>query len=394
MSENVFSGINVLDLGTGIANPLSLRYLADYGATVVCVESIARPNLMRTNQPYKGFQPGINRSGYYACLCHNIHSITLNLDEPGDLEIARKLAAWADIVGDSHRPGVAEKWGMDYESLKEINPDVIMIRSSNQGLTGPRRMYRGFGNQINGLAGFVNLCGFPDEEPVCFMMAYTDYFTPNFSVAAITGALEYRRRTGKGQLLDISQVEAGLHFLSTWLLNYSVNDIEQERNGNRCDYAAPHNVYRCAGEDRWCAITVFTDEEWEALCNTVGNPEWTHRQEFHTLSSRKENEDELDKLVEKWTINLDPYDVMHSLQKAGVPAGVVQNARDLYNDPQLRAIEGFWVTEHKEIGQFSHLAQPARLSKTPPKLYRSSPLLGEHNDYVRHEILGIKKDEV
>jgi benzylsuccinate CoA-transferase BbsF subunit len=168
-----------------------------------------------------------------------------------------------------------------------------------------------------------------------------------------------------------------------------VNNIEQKRCGNRCDYAAPHNVYRCAGEDRWCAITVFTDEEWEALCNTMGNPEWTHRQEFHTLRGRKENEDELDKLIEEWTINLDPYEVMHVLQKAGVAAGVVQNACDLYNDPQLRAIEGFWTTEHKEIGQFSHLAQPARLSKTPPRLYRSSPLLGEHNEYVRQKILGM-----
>jgi crotonobetainyl-CoA:carnitine CoA-transferase CaiB-like acyl-CoA transferase len=309
------------------------------------------------------------------------------------MDVARRLAAWADVVGDSHRPGVAEKWGMDYESLKEINPDVIMIRSSNQGITGPRSTYRGFGNQINGMAGFVNLCGFPDKEPVCFMMAYTDYFTPNFSVAAIAGALEYRRRTGKGQLLDISQMEAGLHFLSTWLLDYSVNSIEQKRCGNRCEYAAPHNVYRCAGEDRWCAITVFTDGEWEALCNTMGNPEWTHRQEFNTLRGRKENEDELDRLVEEWTINLDPYEVMNLLQKAGVAAGVVQNACDLYNDPQLKAIEGFWVTEHKEIGQFSHLAQPARLSKTSPRLYRSSPLLGEHNEYVRQTILGMTSDK-
>ena len=393
MQENVFSGIKVLDLGTGIANPISLRYLADYGATVVCVESLTRPNLMRTNQPYKDFKPGINRSGYYACLCHNIRSIALNLDKPEDLEIARKLAEWADVVGDSHRPGVAEKWGLDYESIKKFNPEVIMIRSSNQGLTGPRNGYRGFGNQLNGMAGFVNLCGFPDEDPVCFMMAYTDYFTPHFSLSALAGALEYRRRTGKGQLLDISQLEAGLQFLSTWLLDYSVNGHEQMRRGNKSDCAAPHNVYRCAGDDRWCAICVFTDTEWESFCNVIGNPEWTRRQEFQTFEGRKEFEDELDQLIEQWTCNMDCYDVMHRCQEAGVAAGVVQNARDLYNDPQLNAIGSFWVTEHKEIGRFSHLAQPARLSKTPPGLYRSSPLFDEHKEYVMHDILGLKKEE-
>jgi len=390
MLENVFSEIKVLDLGTGIANPLSLRYLADYGATVVCVESLDRPSLLRTNQPYKDFKPGINRSGYYACLFPNVLSITLDMNKPDDLETAIKLASWADIVGDSHRPGVAEKWGMDYEKLRKINPEVIMIRSSNQGLTGPpRRGYRGFGNQLNGMAGFVNLCGFPDEEPVCFMMAYTDYFTPHFTVAAIAGALEYRRRTGKGQLLDISQLECGLQLLSTWLLNYSVNGFEQQRCGNRSDCAAPHNVYRCAGEDRWCAISVFTDAEWEAFCSAIGNPDWTRRQDFRTLRGRKENEDELDKLIEQWTCNLDAREVMHILQEAGVATGVVQNANDLYDDPQLKAIGAFWNAHHKEIGEFSHLAQPARLSKTPPRLYRPAPLMGEHNDYVRQKLLGM-----
>ena len=387
-TEKVFEGIKVLDLGTGIANPLSLRYLADYGATVVCVESIERPSLLRTNQPYKDFQPGINRSGYYAILFPNIYSITLNLELAEDQEIARELAVWADIVGDSHRPGVAEKWGLDYNKLKTLNPDIIMIRSSNQGLTGPRARYRGYGNQLNGLTGFVNLCGLPDQEPVCFMVAYTDYFVPCFAVAALAGALEYRRRTGKGQLLDISQLEVGLQFLSTWLLNYSVNGIEQKAAGNRCDYAAPHGVYPCAGDDRWCAISVFTEEEWKAFCIATGNPTWADQPEFQTLLARKKNEDELDRLIGEWSCQKDAYVVMHILQNAGVAAGVVQNARDLNEDPQLKARETLWVGEHAEMGKVSHLSQPAHLSKTPARLYRSAPLLGEHNHYVLSALLG------
>jgi benzylsuccinate CoA-transferase BbsF subunit len=365
MGEGVFEGINVLDLGTGIANPLSLRYLADYGATVICVESVKRPSLLRTNQPYKDFEPGINRSGYYANLYPNIYSIALDLDKADDRKIAEKIAAWADIVGDSHRPGVAEKWGMDYEKLKIINPDVIMIRSSNQGITGPRAGYRGFGNQLNGLSGFVNLCGLPNEEPICFMVAYTDYFVPCFAVSALIGALDYRRRTGKGQLLDISQLEVGLQFLSTWLLNYSTNGVEQKANGNRCDYAAPHGVYQCAGDDRWCAISVFTDAEWKALCEVMGNPAWTLYPEFQTLLGRKEHEDQLDELLGEWTAIQDANKLMHLLQKAGIAAGVVQNARDLCEDPQLKERNNLWTSVHKEMGQVSHQSQPAHLSITP-----------------------------
>jgi benzylsuccinate CoA-transferase BbsF subunit len=389
MSDGVFDGIKVLDLGTGIANPLSFRYLADYGATVICAESIEYPSFLRTNQPYKDFQPGINRSGYYASLYPNVYSITLNLRTEEDIQIAKKLATWADIVGDSHKPGVAEGWGLDYESIKNLNPDVIMVRSSYLGTTGPRSGFRGFGNQLNGLAGFVNLTGLLDREPICFMVAYTDYFVPYFTVSALAGALDYRRRTGKGQLLDISQLEAGLQFLPDWFLNYSVNGVEQKPSGNRCEYAAPYGVYRCAGEDRWCAISVFTDDEWKAFSEAVGSPAWAGNPKFSTLRGRKENEDELDKLINEWTYQLDAYEVMRRLQARGVAAGVVQNAKDLCEDPQLKEREFLWVGKHQEMGETQSLAQPSRLSKTPARLYRAPPLMGEHNDFVRRDLLGM-----
>jgi len=389
MADGIFEGIKVLDLGTGIANPLSFRYLADYGATVVCAESIEFPSFLRTNQPYKDFQPGINRSGYYASLYPNIYSITLNLKTEEDLQVAKKLVVWADIVGDSHKPGVIEGWGLDYESIRKLNPEVIMVRSSYLGASGPRSGFRGFGNQLNGLAGFVNLTGMPGQEPICFMVAYTDYFVPYFTVSALVGALDYRRRTGRGQLLDISQLEAGLQFLSEWFLNYSVNGVEQKASGNRCEYAAPYGVYKCAGEDRWCAISVFTDAEWDTFCEAMGNPAWSDDPKFCTLRGRKENEDELDKLIQEWTCSLDPHEVMHILQAKGVAAGVVQNAKDLCEDPQLKERQFLWTAKHKEMGESQSLAQPSLLSVTPSKLYRPPPLMGEHNEFVRKELLGL-----
>lgn len=389
MTDGIFEGIKVLDLGTGIANPLSFRYLADYGATVVVVESIEFPSFLRTNQPYKDFKPGINRSGYYASLYPNVYSITLNLKTEEDLEIAKKLAAWADIIGDSHKPGVAEGWGLDYESLKKLNPDIIMVRSSYLGTTGPRSGFRGFGNQLNGLAGFVNLTGYPDREPICFMVAFTDYFVPYFTISTLAGALYYKRKTGEGQLLDISQLEAGLQFLPEWFLNYSVNGVEQKATGNRCEYAAPYGVYRCAGEDRWCAISVFTDKEWDDFCEAMGSPAWANEVKFSTLRGRKENEDELDRLIQEWTIHLDAHQVMQILQAKGVAAGVVQNAKDICEDPQLKERGFIWTAKHKEMEESQSLAQPSLLSKTPSRLYRPPPLMGEHNDYVRKEFLGI-----
>jgi len=359
MEKNVFDGVKVIDFGWVIAGPLTLKYLSDYGATVVCVESNERPDLLRVSTPYKDGEAGVNRAGYFAYFSGNKYSISLDLNKPGGLEIARRLVSWADIVADSHRPGFLERWGLGYEELKKIKPDIIMMRSSNQGLTGPSAGHPGLGNHINGLAGFVNLVGWQGKEPISLMVAYTDYLTPHFAAASLVGALDYRRKTGKGQLLDLSQLEVGLQLISPLLLNYIVNGREEKAKGNSCDYAAPHGAYRCKGEDRWCVISVFSDEEWRSFCKAIGEPQWTKETKFSTLKGRKENEEELNRLVEEWTKEHDPYDVMMILQEAGVSAGVVQNGKDLYNDPHLRERECFWGLEHKELGRFSCKAQYA-----------------------------------
>jgi crotonobetainyl-CoA:carnitine CoA-transferase CaiB-like acyl-CoA transferase len=393
LSKKVFEGIKILDFGWAIAGPLTLKYLADYGATVICIESFQRPDLLRTATPYKEEVPGVDRAGYFAYFAANKYSISLNLNKPNGLNIAKKLVTWADIVADSHRPGVMERWKLGYDDLVKIQPDIIMVRNSNQGLTGPAATHPGLGNHIIGLTGIVNLVGYPGKEPISLMVAYSDYLVPHFAAAALIGALDYRRKTGKGQLLDISQFEVGLQLLTPALLNYSINGLEEKPKGNSCDYAAPHGVFRCKGDDRWCTISVFDDLEWQAFCDAIGKPNWSKEPEYSNLRGRKENEARLNKLIEQWTIQHEAEEVVKLLQKAGVAAGVVQNAKDLYDDIQLKERECFWVADHKELGKFSHLGQPSRLSKTAAKFYHAAPCLGEHTEYVCRGLLGMSQTE-
>jgi benzylsuccinate CoA-transferase BbsF subunit len=393
MDKKVFDGITVVDFGWAIAGPLTLKYLADYGAMVICIESYQRPDLLRTSTPYKDGSAGVDRAGYFAYFAANKYSISLNLNKPNGLKIARKLVSQADIVADSHRPGVMERWKLSYNHLIRIKPDIIMVRNSNQGLTGPAANHPGLGNHINGLAGIVNLVGWPEQEPISLMVAYTDYLVPHFAVTALIGALDYRRKTGKGQLIDVSQFEVGLQLLTPSLINYSVNKKEEKARGNSSDYAVPHGVYRCKGDDRWCAISVLTDTEWQAFCNTIGKPDWIKKPEFRTATDRKKNEVQLDRSIEQWTSQHEAEEVMRMLQEARVAAGVVQNAEDLYNDGQLKERECFWVEDHKELGRFSHLGQPSRLSKTPARLYNAAPCFGEHTEYICRDLLGMSEEE-
>jgi benzylsuccinate CoA-transferase BbsF subunit len=391
--KKVFEGIKALDFGWAIAGPLTLKYFADYGATVICIESLQRPDLLRTSAPFKDATPDVDGAGFFAYLAANKYSISLDLNKPRGREIARKLVAWADVVADSHRPGVLERWKLDYDELIKIKPDLIMIRSSSQGLTGPSAGQPGLGNHINGLDGLVNLVGFPNEEPISPMVAYTDYFVPHFAVSALAGALDFRKKTGKGQLIDISQFETGLQLIAPLLLDYNTNGIDTKAKGNSCDYAAPHGVFRCKGDDRWCAISIFTDEEWKAFCQVLNKPEWLQNTQFSTLVERKKHEEALNQLIEQWTSQHEAEEVMRLLQEKDIAAGVVQSAYDLYNDSHLKARDCFWVGEHDNLGRFTYLGQPSRLSNTPARLYRVSPRLGEHTEYICRDILGMQDEE-
>jgi benzylsuccinate CoA-transferase BbsF subunit len=243
------------------------------------------------------------------------------------------------------------------------------------------------------IAGIPNYIGWPDGGPLPIGVgAYTDSISPRFASAALIAALDYRDRTGKGQLIDLAQFETALYFLLPGLLDAATNKREPVRNGNAVSYAAPHSVYPCKGKERWCTIAVTNDVQWTALCKAIGKPELATDGRFDSLQHRKENEGALDAVIAAWTIDRTPEDVMTGLQAAGVPAGIVENAQDIFEDPQLRERGLFWPMEHSEMGMFTHLGSSVVLSETPAQALTPSPCMGEHNEYVLTKILG-KTDE-
>jgi benzylsuccinate CoA-transferase BbsF subunit len=393
MKKQALEGLKVADFSWVITGPLSSKLLGDCGATVVRVENSDRPDTIRLYTPYKDGVPGLNRSGFFSVFNSSKYSINLNLGDRRGIDVANRLVAWADVVVENFTPGVMARLGLAYDDLVKIKPDIIMVSAAMQGQTGPHRMHPGFGLMLQALAGFAHVTGWPEGEPHS-PLTYIDFIGPWYVVVAVLAALDYRNRTGKGQYVDLSQLEAGIQFLAPAVLDYVVNGRVQGRMGNRSSSSAPHGVYRCQGSERWCAIAVSTDEEWQSFCKVIGQPELTREPRFATLLARLENVDELDRLVEQWTINHSPEEVMVMMQEAGVPAAVVANSEDLHLDPQLKHREHFRVLNHSEIGPHSYDSPSFRLSKTPVDLRMSAPCLGEHNEYVCTKILGMSDDEL
>ncbi len=393
MEKKLLEGVKVADFCWVFVGPQTTKILADCGAEVFKIESRSRLDLWRTLFPFKDNIVGPNRSGNFNQFNTSKHSVTLNLAHPKGLEVAKRLVAWADVVVENFAGGVMARMGLGYEELKKVKPDIIMLSSCMMGQTGPFATQPGFGHMLTSLAGFNQIAGWPDRRPAG-LQAYTDYIAPLFNVFTILAALDYRRRTGKGQYLDMSQYEGGVHFMAPLLLDYNVNRRVANRMGNHSTYAAPHGIYRCRGEDRWCAIAVYTDKEWESFCQVIGNPAWSNDPKFANLLARKENEEELDRLIDEWTTNHSPEEVMSMMQAAGVSAGVLQAAEELLeHDPQLRHRHFFWELDHPEIGKYHALRPPFVLSKASYEL-RSAPLLGEHTEYALKEILGMSDEEV
>jgi len=393
MNNKVFSNIKIVAWSWAMVGPLTLKFFADYGATVIRVETSHRPCVTRTSAPFKDGKAGLNRSGYFNHFSGNMMSVSLNMGHPLAIGLAKELIAQADVVMENFTPGVMEKWGLGYEELKKIKPDIIMLRQNGFGTEGPYKNLAAFGMILAAIAGIPNFIGWPDLGPLPVGVgAYTDCISPRLATAALIAALDYRDKTGRGQLLDLAQYETAIYFVLPGVLDYAANGREPVRNGNACAYAVPHNVYPCKGKERWCTIAVFNDQQWARLCGVLGKPEYIHDERFETFLHRKQNEKEVDDLIKDWTADLTPEEVMIRLQGAGIPAGVVENAADLYADPQLRHRNLFWPIEHSEMGLFTHLGTSLELSKTPAQAYMPSPCLGEHTEYVLTKLLG-KTDE-
>ncbi|MEE8398190.1 MAG: CoA transferase [Desulfobacterales bacterium] len=394
MPTQLLEGIRVIDFTWAFVGPQTTKTLADCGAEVIKIESATRPGFWRTTGPFKDNEPGLDSSIPFAMFNTNKLSATLNLTYPKALEIVKKLIATADIVIDNFAGGTMDRMGLGYEVLKKTKPDIIMLSACMHGQTGPYATHPGFGNQLTALCGFSHISGWPDREPVD-LGAYTDLVAPQFNVLAIGAALDYRRRTGKGQFLDMAEYESGLHFMGPILLDYIANQRVANRMGNLCPYAAPHNMYPCRGNEEWCAIVVSTDEQWKNLCDVMGNPSWTSDIRFTTLTARKENEEELDRLLGEWTINHSPDEVMSKLQAAGVPAGARRTGIDiqLNKEPQLVDRQYFSELDHEVIGTHKVRRPPYILSKVPFDM-RPAPLIGEHSEYVFKDILGMSDEEL
>lgn len=394
IGREVFEGIKVAEFAWAGVGPCSSRYLSDHGATVVKIESHMRLDTLRGASPYVG-RPTVDSSMFYGRHNPNKYCVSIDLNHPNGQKLAWKLIMWADIMTESYSPRVMEKWGLDYENVKKVRPDIIYLSSSMQGRGGPHANYTGYGPNGSALSGFSEISGWPDRMPANPHGAYTDYICPRFNGIALIAALVYRRRTGKGQWLEQSQFESSLHFLSPPIMDYIVNKRIMERQGNRLQNAAPHGVFPCKGDDRWVAISIFTDEEWQAFGRAVNSPDWTRKAEFVAMASRKKHEDRLERLIAEWTINHTAEEVESILQSAGIAANVVAKPSDVYENIQLKHRDYFVRLEHTVMGKQAFEPQASYiLSKTPRKIIRPSPCLGQHNSYVFKELLGMTDDEI
>ena len=394
-NQQALEGIVVVEFGAFAAGPCVGKYLANHGAFVVKVESRARLDGFRTHYPpFKDNQKGPNRSGVFAMNNDSVHSLGLNLKVPAGVDLARQLVSKADVVIENFTPGTMKRLGLGYEQLAAIQPGLVMLSTCNLGQTGPRAQHPGFGSQLTSLSGFTHLIGEPGVPPVIVYCPYIDYIAVGYGYIAILAALEHRRRTGRGQYIDLSQYENGVQFVAPAILEYQLLGTVATRQGNRHACAAPHGVYPCAGEDSWITISVFDDAEWGRLVETLRKPEWASSLRFATELSRKENEAELDELLGRWTRTRPADELMQSLQNARVHAATVNSIANLFSDPQL-IHRGFWKpVTHQEVGAH-HVEMPAfALSETPAAEPSPEPCLCEHTGMVLGKLLGLSQAEI
>jgi benzylsuccinate CoA-transferase BbsF subunit len=384
----------VVEFAWAAAGPTIGKHLAEHGAQVIRVESTTRQDSLRNLPPWKDNVHGPNRSGFYARYNVNKRGITLDLGTRRGLEIARRLVARADIVTESFSAGTMIRLGLGYRTLRAINPRIIMLSTNIHGQTGPWAEQEGAGRVGAAVAGFIHFVGWPEAPPMYVGTPYTDYVAPHFGLAALMVALDHRERTGEGQHVDVSQVECAVQFLAPALLDYAANGRVRQRRGNRSAVGAPHGAYRCQGDDRWCAIAVRTEAQWQAFCRALGEPSWAQAARFATMADRLDHAEELDALVERWTEGRSPEEVVEGLQEIGVPAGIVQRAEDLFADPQLAARDHFVYLEHPEIGRHAAERASYRFSRTPGRLERAAPCLGQDTEHVLREELGFTQEEL
>lgn len=389
-----FEGIKIADFSWVGVGPITTKYLADHGATVVRVETTSPLDILRVAGPFKDGIPGPDRSQFYADYNSSKYGLTLDLKNPAALDVAHRLITWADVLTESFTPGTVDSLGIGYETVRSINPSIIMASTCLMGQTGPAASFAGFGFHAGSIAGYYEITGWPDLPPDGPWTAYTDTVSPRFLAAILMAALDHRRRTGEGQFIDESQLEMSLHFLSPQLIDYNVSGRSVTRNGNRSAFMAPHGAFPCQGDDQWCTVAVENDGQWDGLRRAMGEPDWAQDERFKDAEGRLANQDEIETKLGEWTQTLPPKVVMETLNGEGVPAGVVQRSSDLQLDPQLAHRGFFRNLEHQEMGTIPYPGHQFHISGYDSGPRSAAPVLGQHNDEVLRDILGMTEDEI
>ena len=394
---DLLAGTTILEFGGGAAGPVATRYFADHGADVIRVESRQRPDFLRMLKLTPNTPGGLDAGEHFAVLNANKRSVALNLSTPEGVAVARRLALRVDAVAENFAPGAMAKWKLDYASLVGDRRDLVMISTCLNGQTGPQRFYPGFGGQGSALSGFNHLTGWPDRAPVGPYGTITDSLSPRFAALLLASALLHRQRTGHGQHIDLAQVEGGIVCLSESIATFTANGEILGRLGNRSRHEAPHGVFRCADEDgreRWIAIVVHDDTDWQRLVQAFGRPAWALEPQLATTAGRLAAVDTLEARLEEWTSSQRASALAASLQAAGIEAGPVADLADLHDDPQIAHRGHFGHVHHPVLGTHPAERHAIRFSDMEPRLRSPAPRLGEHTDAVLHDLLGMSAEEI
>jgi crotonobetainyl-CoA:carnitine CoA-transferase CaiB-like acyl-CoA transferase len=356
--------------------------LADFGAEVIKVQSAKMATGIESNT-----------TPYFCAWNRNKRSITLDMDYHEAREIFLKLVKISDIVVENFSPRVMSNWDLDFATLKKSNERLIMLSMSATGQNGPWKDFVAYGPTLQSLAGLTYLTSYSQDAPMGFGYAYADMVSGLYGAISLLAALEHRDRCGQGQYIDLSEYEVVCTTIGPALIDACFNHHQIVPKGNDAEHrpAAPYGCYKCSGEDRWCVIAVFTEDEWQSLCGVLGNPAWSEEDKFSSMAGRMKHKEILDRHMGEWTAGQTAENVADGLQQAGIAAGVVQNAEDLANDPQLSACNFFTSLSHPVLGEIKADTYPIKFKNGRPAAWKASPMLGEANQYVFEELLGMKK---
>lgn len=397
-----FAGLRIIDLGTVWSVPLMTKLLALLGAEVIKVDAPGRPDVTRYGEHADNQITGKfwETGGRYHALNLNKKNIILDLTQPKGRQVFESLVKVSDIVAEQFSPRVMANLGYEYPSLQSLRPDIIMVSVNAFGHTGPWKDYRAFGPAVDVLSGLTSVTGYTDGVPVLSAATFTDIMAGINALIACQAALHYRQKTGKGQWIQMSQLESTTFCLAEPIIDYNMNHRVKTWQGNRHNFYAPHGCYRCRGRDAWLAIAVTSDEEWRGFCQALNSPAWTRDEKLQDSLGRWQNQDELDRLVEAWTMTKEHYEAMQLLQQYGVPAGAVLNSKEVLMDSHLKDREYFQLVQFpilpgmEQVGKRPHMGLPWKMTGTSPMMLKASPRLGEHNYDVLTQILGMSRAEV